>query len=307
MDRIRRWIATAGLLLLCCMAGGCLPLPDAGSDDEKNPLITTARSQRSAYQYQDAARTLERALEANPKSVLAHWEMGLLCYQQLGDHAGAIYHLKKVLELNPEWRQKETARQMIDASKVELCKTAPIEAQTPQLQRKIDKLTEQHMQLTKENQRLREGWQNAYVETVRMSNEVVRLQAQVALLSAPKPALVVTQFVAQPVRQPVAAPRVAQAQVPEAATRQGGAAATATPRATQQPQQQQQPATRTPQPVAPAAAAQAKPRTCTVQSGETLASVARRTNVRLADLQAANPGVDARRLRPGQVLRLPAR
>lgn len=303
MDRIRPWIAVAGLMLLCCMVGGCLPLPDAGSDDEKNPLITTARSQRSAYQYQDAARTLERALEANPKSVLAHWEMGLLCYQQLGDHAGAIYHLKKVLELNPEWRQKETARQMIDASKVELCKTAPIEAQTPQLQRKIDKLTEQHMQLTKENQRLREGWQGAYVETVRMSNEVVRLQAQVALLSAPKPALVVTQFVAvaQPVRQAVAAPRVAQTQVPETTARPGAAAAT-----TRAPQQQQQ-ATRAAQPVAPAVAAPAKARTCTVQSGETFASVARRMNVRLADLQAANPGIDARRLRPGQVLRLPAR
>ena len=43
-----------------------------------------------------------------------------------------------------------------------------------------------------------------------------------------------------------------------------------------------------------------------VMSGETLGAIARRYNVRLPALQSANPTVDARRLRPGQVLVIPS-
>jgi tetratricopeptide (TPR) repeat protein len=43
----------------------------------------------------------------------------------------------------------------------------------------------------------------------------------------------------------------------------------------------------------------------TIASGETLASVARKYNVRLSALQSANPKADAKRLRPGQVLVIP--
>ena len=44
----------------------------------------------------------------------------------------------------------------------------------------------------------------------------------------------------------------------------------------------------------------------TIASGDTLASVAKKYNVRLPALQAANPRVDARRLRPGQTLVIPS-
>jgi tetratricopeptide (TPR) repeat protein len=43
-----------------------------------------------------------------------------------------------------------------------------------------------------------------------------------------------------------------------------------------------------------------------VVSGETLASIARKYNVRLGALQSANPKADARRLRPGQSLVIPS-
>lgn len=48
------------------------------------------------------------------------------------------------------------------------------------------------------------------------------------------------------------------------------------------------------------------PRTHTVSPGETLASIAKRYNVRITTLQNANPSVDARRLRPGQTLAIPS-
>ena len=49
-----------------------------------------------------------------------------------------------------------------------------------------------------------------------------------------------------------------------------------------------------------------KPRTHTVVSGETLASIARKQGVSLAALEAANPGVNPKKLKAGQVLNLPA-
>jgi LysM repeat protein len=47
-------------------------------------------------------------------------------------------------------------------------------------------------------------------------------------------------------------------------------------------------------------------RTHTVKSGDTLTSIASRYGVRLDALQAANPSVDPRRMRIGDVLNVPA-
>jgi tetratricopeptide (TPR) repeat protein len=44
----------------------------------------------------------------------------------------------------------------------------------------------------------------------------------------------------------------------------------------------------------------------TIAAGDTPATIARRYNVRLSALEAANPTMDARRLRPGQTLVIPA-
>jgi LysM repeat protein len=49
----------------------------------------------------------------------------------------------------------------------------------------------------------------------------------------------------------------------------------------------------------------ATPRTHKVASGETLASIARKQGISLAALEAANPGVNPKKLKAGQVLNLP--
>jgi serine-type D-Ala-D-Ala carboxypeptidase/endopeptidase (penicillin-binding protein 4) len=60
------------------------------------------------------------------------------------------------------------------------------------------------------------------------------------------------------------------------------------------------PAAPDPTPVEPA-----EPRTYTIRSGDTLDAIARRHGITVAALQRANPGVEPRRLRPGQTIRLP--
>jgi LysM repeat protein len=47
------------------------------------------------------------------------------------------------------------------------------------------------------------------------------------------------------------------------------------------------------------------PKTHVVKPGETLAAIAKKYNLKLSSLQAANPSVEARKLRAGQVLNLP--
>jgi LysM repeat protein len=56
----------------------------------------------------------------------------------------------------------------------------------------------------------------------------------------------------------------------------------------------------------PAPPKASRPRTHTIVSGETLASIARKQGVSLAALEAANPGVNPKKLKAGQVLNLPA-
>ncbi|MEI8291801.1 MAG: LysM peptidoglycan-binding domain-containing protein, partial [Verrucomicrobiota bacterium] len=58
-------------------------------------------------------------------------------------------------------------------------------------------------------------------------------------------------------------------------------------------------------PVKPAPAKVSPARTHAVVAGETLAAIARKHNVSLAALQAANPGVSPKKMRVGQVLNLP--
>jgi LysM repeat protein len=49
----------------------------------------------------------------------------------------------------------------------------------------------------------------------------------------------------------------------------------------------------------------AKPRTHTVTAGETLASIARKSGVSLAAIQAANPGINPKKMAIGQTVKLP--
>jgi N-acetylmuramoyl-L-alanine amidase len=47
------------------------------------------------------------------------------------------------------------------------------------------------------------------------------------------------------------------------------------------------------------------PKTHTLKSGDTLAKIAKVQGITLQQLQAANPGVDTRKLKPGVEIRVP--
>ena len=55
----------------------------------------------------------------------------------------------------------------------------------------------------------------------------------------------------------------------------------------------------------PVVAQPARPRTHTVAAGETLASIARKAGVSLAAIQAANPGINPKKMAVGATVKLP--
>jgi LysM repeat protein len=300
---------------------GCFPPGDRGADEERNPLLTEARAKKAAYNFEGAVATLEKALEANPRLAPAHWELGLLYYENLNDYAAAIYHFEKLLKLRPQWRHARTARQFIDICKIELVKSAPPIPQTPQIQRLIDNLTAKQVELTRENTQLKEKVQALQVLAQQLAAENAQLKQEAAKLAGPLPpapglpaplpqrvgaALPASNLLAQaaPAAPPRAAPAPSAAGLPlrtnlAASPGQTPAAPSARP-----PAQAASPQAAAAN--APALNASAKPRTVAVKRGDTVFGLARRYGIKQSDLLAANPGLVPAKLKAGQILRLPA-
>jgi tetratricopeptide (TPR) repeat protein len=137
------WIVTAG----------CSPPSQSAQDEQKEPHFLEGRSRAALLDYKGAVEAYERALLTNPRSASAHFELGLLCDQNEGDYAAAIYHYQKFLKLRPDSDYAERARLRITACKLELAKSVAAGPVTLPVQRDFDKLL-------KENGSLREELEN---------------------------------------------------------------------------------------------------------------------------------------------------
>ncbi len=234
-------VTWCGVLLCGCMGHG-----PGLVDEEKEPQFLIGRSRVNAMNFSGAIEAFEQALEMNPQSGAAHFELGWLYAEKEGDPAAAIYHYQKYLRLRPNANNAETIRQHIFRLKQELAKAVLPVPPTPELQRQLEQLVEEKRRLQAELEQLR----------------------QVMARGNPTPGNVGT-------------PLVRSAPVP-----------------TPQPQASLRTA---------AAASSSAARSYRVQPGDTLIAIARRNNVSLDALTAANPGLNPRRLQVGDSIRLPSR
>jgi tetratricopeptide (TPR) repeat protein len=196
--------------------------------------------------YAGAIDSFQKALESNPQSASAHFELAWLYDQKEADPAAAIYHYSRYLALRPEGEDVEMVKTRVLACKQELARTVSLGPITQNWQKEFDQLAE-------ENKKLRD--------------ELERWRAYATQLQA------LTGHVSQ-VASPVGAASVGG--------RQAGPVGTAST------------ASRT-----------AASRTHTVRAGETMTTIARKYSVNVNSLQSANPRVDPRRLKVGQVLSIP--
>jgi tetratricopeptide (TPR) repeat protein len=246
---------TASLLLVGLVLSGCLPA--APGDEEKEPYYMAGKSHVYARDFKGAVESFEKAVEVNPKSARAHFELGLLYEQRESDPAAAIYHYERYLKLSPSSGKEDMVKPRILACKQQLAQTFSYGAFTEKQQRDMEKLVE-------ENKRLREDvekWRAYATQLLNQSNQA---------------------------RAGSVAPRVVHPPVSNQSATPG--AAPSNPTNLSRP------------PVTPAATA----RTHIVKAGENPNVIARKYGVKVDALMAANPRLDARRLKPGQAMIIPA-
>ncbi len=299
-----------GLLpgILAVGLAACSPWLD-DRREEDHPLLNEAIA-RKAFSPVEAARLLEKALEANPRLARAHWELALICLNNTSNYAAAVYHLQKLLALRPDWPHANTAHQLIAQAKLELVKEGVELPAPPTAQRQIDRYVAEihrlHAALSNLQTQVRlltVATQQLTAQNFQLRQHLLTISAATAPLPAAAPALAQTppgtsNLVAPPPAAPhraaVPAPRVPPA---------SASGATASPNPTPARSVAAAPAA-SPRP-APASPLSGGRRTHTFQPGESAMSVARRYHLTLRDLMRANPGINLHQVRSGQTIRLP--
>jgi tetratricopeptide (TPR) repeat protein len=144
---LRMWCRAlcAVLLLAWC---GCDPGSEAQVDEQKNPFFAAGKERIGAHDYKGAIEAFEKALETNPKSVLAHFELGVLYEQHSeqkdSDYIAAMYHYQQVIRLRPTEYPADNARQRIAGCKQELVKGEALAPVAQNLVRENDRLKEEN-------------------------------------------------------------------------------------------------------------------------------------------------------------------
>jgi hypothetical protein len=127
-----------GLLLLAGLVlSGCLP--SAPGDEEKEPYYLAGKSRVSTMDFNGAIGP-SKAVEVNPKSAPAHFELGWLYDQKEPDPAAAIYHYERYLKLLPNSGKEEMVKTRILACKQQLAQTVSLGPVTERQQREFENL-----------------------------------------------------------------------------------------------------------------------------------------------------------------------
>ncbi len=280
---VRQPHTRAGVLRLLMLGfallglAGCDWLSRPSGDPRREGNFQDGLRWADQQRWDNSRESYYRALETNPQNLHAHLALGDLYRSRLTNQVLALYHYHRYLELgrtqnNGDFRD-QSATDGIRNAEVELARRYAERMFRDQQQYELDNL--------------------------RRTNAVLQqridvLNHHVAILSRQVVAQT-NSMLANPLDRSasnVSNPPTAPARFPPT-----------------QPSFPQPGATRgsTPPQLPPTVPVPTAVRTHRVQSGESFSSVARQYRVSVAALQAANPGVDSRRMRQGQPLVIPAR
>ena len=105
--------------------------------------------------FKGAVESFEKAVEVNPKSAPAHFELGWLYDQKESDPAAAIYHYERFLKLSPNSGKEEMVKTRILACKQQLAQTVSLGPVTEKQQRELEQLAEENKRLHEEVEKWR--------------------------------------------------------------------------------------------------------------------------------------------------------
>ena len=138
-----------GLILLLLVLGvtGCFQGTSGTVDEERSPYLIAGRDWAAAHDYEKAMTKFHKALEVNPGSALAHFELGVLNEQHRKDFVSAIYHYQRALELRPNAYPADNARGRIASCKQELVKEESLAPVAQNMLRELDQLRKENAEL----------------------------------------------------------------------------------------------------------------------------------------------------------------
>jgi len=288
------------ILVFACLAwAGCSWLDGSEQDELKDAHYLQGKRRLESMDYENAARSFEKALEANPRNSAARLELGLLYADKLSrnitssedrdrHYATAIHHLGLFLQLNPESPMAALVRGQIAACKLELVKTVPSTLLSTSLQGELERLNATNAVLLRREEQLKlyiAQQQHAY------SNQFAALREQyLTAMNAARGGQTTLDVQGDiPDGNPV------NVRAPDPSP-SGPATPRQNPSGT--PSRTFTDGTRLTEAVTP--------RTHTIRSGDTFYSLDREYRFPLGSFQAANPGVLPRKLTVGQKVRVPA-
>lgn len=171
---------------------GCLPSGSNPLEEQKEPHYLEGMSRVNSLDFHGAVESFLKALDVNPRSASAHFQLGWLYEEKAPDPAAAIYHYERYLKLRPNADNAPLVKQRVYICKQELAKAVLPLPVTPGLQREFE-------QLAMENKRLKDElarWQ-AYAARLPMSptnasTPVLMMTHPAAVTSATTPPVVTT-------------------------------------------------------------------------------------------------------------------
>lgn len=267
--RFSAWVS----VVLSLLVSSCGWLDRAAGNPKQEAHYMEGENLRRTAQYVAAREAYQKAIEVNPANYFAHQELGDLYYQHFNDPGTALYHYRRYLEIGQRINGRSftdpTTETCIQGSEFKLAERVVAQLARQRSTVEVD-------QLKRENDSLRQQLTEA------------QRQLQIRALEARNAPAPVTNAPSGNV-PPTGAN---QWHVPNPATNPIGSRAPTNP------------------PPDSARARENLPpalRSYTIKAGDNPATIARAYGIKLQTLLDANPGLDPRRLRVGQTIRVPAR
>ena len=270
------------LSLACCLAllHGCTPQPESQTDDQKDPFFLLGRKLVTERDYKGAVDAFEKALELNPRFVLAHYELGLLYETKIMEPAIALYHYKQVTRLQPNGHPAEIVLARIKGCEQEIAKNVALVQVDQAVMAELDRLKEENRRLLRD------------LETMR-----TLASNQVPVYTNPPPVPVVRDP-GNDTGRPRATNNASRLIPSRPQTTNAPANSTTNPG-----NASNRSGTTAPPP--PTGRSKGVRTVHYVKAHETFSSIARQYRVSMAALRSANPSVSPERLKVGQALNIP--
>jgi LysM repeat protein len=157
-------LSCVALGLIVAGLAGCMPSGQNQLEEEKESHFQAGRNCLNSMDYSGAIEEFQKALEANPRSASAHFQLGWLYEEKKPDPAAAIYHYERFLRLRPNSENAEVIRQHINNCRQDLAKTVLPLPITPGMQHEFE-------QLAAENKSLREELEKWKAYASRLENQ----------------------------------------------------------------------------------------------------------------------------------------